>query len=295
MTQEIDESGKIRRRVQLLKELPPLPAMAQKILSLSNDDTDITELASAIEKDPPLSARIIGLANSAYFGWPGGVRTIYDAVYKVLGIRMVKSLAIGLILGGVFRVGKNMESHLQRYWFTAVATAIISQNLFSHVSAEIKDDIDNIYMDGLLHNLGFPVLAHLFPDKLEQLFSGETRHDMFPSDVQLGELTGIEPGRAGGLLARKWHLPEDIVNVIEHHADPAYRDEYWPIALLVGYCARHAGTMLSGNGSPDYLQIPAVLGIKDAIVEEEKLTLVKKIEGINEMALLLSGNGSGNG
>jgi HD-like signal output (HDOD) protein len=295
MTREIDEPGKIRRRIQLLKELPPLPAMAQKILSLSNDDTDITELAAAIEKDPPLSARIIGLANSAYFAWPGGVCTIYDAVYKVLGIRMVKSLAIGLILGGVFRVGKNMEYPLRQYWFTAVATAILSQKLFPHVSAEIKDDIDNIYMDGLLHNLGFPVLAHLFPKEMEQVFSGETDRDVFPSDAHMGEVVGIEPCRAGGLLARKWHLPEDIVNVIEHHADPGYRDEYWPITLLVGYCARHAGLLFSGKGSANNPEFPAVLGINEAIVEKGKQMLVKNIEGIDEMALLLSGNGSGNG
>jgi HD-like signal output (HDOD) protein len=115
MTRESDESGKIRRSLQLLKDLPPLPAMAQKILSLSNEETDLNELAGVIEKAPPLSARIMGLANAAFFGWSGGIRTIYDVVYKVLGIRMVKSLAIGLILGEVFRCGKKMQYLLHQY------------------------------------------------------------------------------------------------------------------------------------------------------------------------------------
>ncbi len=70
----------VRHKVLKLKGVPPMPVTAQKILSII-DNADISELAGVIEQDPCLAARLIGLANSAYFGWPGGVHTISDAIY----------------------------------------------------------------------------------------------------------------------------------------------------------------------------------------------------------------------
>ncbi|HKZ18279.1 MAG TPA: HDOD domain-containing protein [Geobacteraceae bacterium] len=285
----------IRQRIRLLQELPPLPVMAQKILSLSNDDTDIKELADTIEKDPCLSARLLGLANAAYFGWPGGVRTMYDAIYKVLGLKMVKSLAIGLILGGTFRADKCKNFSIQQYWFTAVATALMTQNLLPHISSEFRNNLDNIYLDGLLHNLGLPVLVHLFPLEMEQVFSLAGARSDRPVNECAKEVLAIDTCQAGGWLARKWHLPEDIICVIDHHKNCGYRNDFWPIVLLVGYCARSAKALFFGTRSGQEPEIPALLGICEEAAESQRRKAIRDIEGISEMAALLSGNGPGNG
>jgi hypothetical protein len=107
-------------------------------------------------------------------------------------------------------------------------------------------------------------------------------------------VVGIEPSRAGGLPARKWQLPPDIVQVIEHHSNPDFRGDYWPISLLVGYCALHAGAFFPGNQSVIESDFPSVLGIEESIVNICKQALVKDIEGIGDMAQLLSGKGSEN-
>jgi HD-like signal output (HDOD) protein len=293
--QENRNIKEIRQRIRLLQELPPLPVMAQKILSLSNEDADIQELADTIEKDPCLSARLLGLANAAYFGWPGGVRTMYDAIYKVLGLKMVKSLAIGLILGGTFRADRCKNFSIHQYWFTAVATAILTQNLLPRISSEFRDNLDNVYLDGLLHNLGLPVLVHLFPEEMEEVFSTARAC----SDRQLGECTrevlSIDICQAGGWLARKWHLPEDIVCVIDHHNNSGYRNGFWPIVLLVGYCARSANSLFFRKPFRHEPELLSLLGISQDLAERQRRKAIDDMEGISEMAALLSGNGSGNG
>jgi HD-like signal output (HDOD) protein len=278
----------IRQRIRLLQELPPLPVMAQKILSLSNEDADIQELADTIEKDPCLSARLLGLANAAYFGWPGGVRTMYDAIYKVLGLKMVKSLAIGLILGGTFRADRCRNFSIDRYWFTAVATAIMTQNFLPHVSPEFRNNLDNIYLDGLLHNLGLPVLVHLFPQEMEEVFSMAIACSDRPINECAREVLAIDTCQAGGWLARKWHLPEDIICVIDHHSNSGYRKDFWPIVLLVGYCARNANALFFGTNAGHEPELLALLGISEEAAVRQRRKAITDMEGISEMAALLS-------
>jgi len=286
--QNLDEAKNIRGKIQLLKELPPLPVMAQRILSLSDDGADIAEFGESIEMDPCLSARIIGLANAAYFGWPGGVRTVYDAIYKVLGLKLVKNLALGLILGGLFRSDKCREFSAERYWFTSVATAIMAQNLLQCMPHERRCNLDNIYLDGLLHDLGLPVLVHLFPEEMNQILSGQIDQSNRSLGEKCKDALGIDPCRAGAMLARKWHLPEDIARVIEHRDDPGYRDEYWPITLLVGCCARQAQALYIGNEAGEDPELKDPLGICEATMEQEKLAAIGKVEEIREMALMFS-------
>ena len=290
----MEDVKEIRQRIQHLKELPPLPIMAQKILSLT-DDADIKELAETIEKDPCLSARILGLANAAYFGWPGGVRTIYDAIYKVLGLKIVRSIAIGLILGGLFRAEKCTRFSVDRYWFTSVATAMMAQSLFTHMPADLRRNLGDIYLDGLLHKLGLPVLVHLFPEEMNRAFSRGDGHGEHSLNVKCRNVLGIDPCRAGGWLARRWHLPEDIVCVIENCGDYSYRKDYWAIVQLVGYCSRQAESLFKKDELLDERELLDTIGIGAVALESEKRKLFDKIEGISEMALLLSGNGSGNG
>jgi HD-like signal output (HDOD) protein len=284
----------IRQRIRLLQELPPLPVMAQKILSLSNDDADIEELADLIEKDPCLAARLLGLANSAYFGWPGGVHTMYDAIYKVLGLKMVKSLAIGLILGGTFRADQCKNFSVNQYWFTAVATAIMTQNLLPYLSTDFRNNLDNIYLDGLLHHLGLPVLVHLFPQEMEQVFSMASACSDRPLNDCAREVLAIDTCQAGGWLARKWHLPDDIICVIDNHNNSGYRNDFWPIVLLVGYCARAAKDLFFGTQSTHNPAFLALLGICEEAAESQRRKAINDIEGISEMAALLSGTEPGN-
>ncbi len=291
----MNDAKRIRQKIHLLKELPPLPIMAQKILSMSTEDADIAVFAATVEKDPCLSARILGLANAAYFGWPGGVRTMHDAIYKVLGLKMVKNLAVGLILGGLFRSDTCRGFSVERYWFNAVAVAIMAQKLFPHMKQELRRDLDSVYLDGLLHDLGLPVLVHLFPKEMGEVFSAQNERAGCSLNEACMDLLGIDPCRAGGLLARKWHLPEDVVCVIECREDSRYDGEFWPVALLVGYCVRLAGSLYVGEEFENESELLYRLGISEAALEKEKQAIYRNLEGIREMARLFSNSGSING
>lgn len=282
-----DNQSLIRQRVQQIKELPPLPFIAQKILNTNEENADISLLAGLIEQDPNLSARILGLANSAYFGWSGRVRTIYDAIYKVLGLKTVKSLALGLALGQSLHSTECPGFRCEEYWFIAMATATMLQELGNHVETRERIDIGNVYIDGLLHNLGLPVMVHTFPHEMSEILCLPESRELSLSALMQGRL-GMNHHQAGGWLARKWHLPDDIVCVIENHFDESYRGRYWPVVLLSGFCSRFAKTLFLRREPPKEEHLLSLLGIPLSRVERLYLSLDGRWDELNDTAAIMA-------
>lgn len=279
--------AEVRQKILLLREIPPMPLIAQKILCMS-PDADIAELAETIEKDPHIAARLLGMANAAYFGWPGGVRTIYDAIHKVLGIKLVKSFVMGLAFSEVFDVKKCSGFRADQFWFSAMVTAQISQSLLPALDSSLRQEIDNIHLDGLLHNLGVTVLAHLFPEELSRAFSLPFDEENPSVSDKIRMVLGMDQTRAGGWLARKWHLPKDIVCVMVHHKQLDYRGDFWPLVLLVGYAERQAVRLFSRGAIEREPEIESLLGIGEPVLVKMQLTLEGQLDDLHTMAELMA-------
>lgn len=232
-------------RVHDLSALPPLPALAQAILSeLTGDDVRIDRLAAAIERDPGLTARIVGMANSAFFGFSDRIYSVSDAIVKVLGLNMVRSLAFGIVLSAPLRTDACPGFRLDDYWCTAMMSASLARRLAPYVNGADAELRENAYLCGLLHNLGLLVLAHCFPRPLSvALHKAALRGEPLSARDQL-QACGLTQTRAGAILGRRWHIPEAVVVVIEHYPDSHYRGLHWHQALLAGLCAHLAGADL---------------------------------------------------
>lgn len=286
--QPLAYSAEVRQKILLQKEIPPLPQIAQRILSLS-PDAEVGELARIIEQSPEIAARLIGMANAAYFGWPGGVWTIHDAIYKVLGIKLVKSLAIGMAMGTSFDVGKCRGFRPEQYWFTAVVTAQLAQGLFPSLPYAMRYELENLHMDGLLHNLGIAVLAHLFPQELSRALRMQPGDEAAPTTERIRSCLGVDQMQAGSWLARKWHLPRNIVLTMEHHKEPGYRGDFWPTVQLVAYCERQAQRLYSTGNMEIEPGMAALLGLKEDAADKICLAIEGQLEEIKAMVSLMAG------
>lgn len=286
--QTVATPAEVRQKILLQKEIPPLPLIAQRILSLS-PDAEVSELAGLIEQSPEIAARLIGTANAAYFGWPGGVRTISDAIYKVLGIKLVKSLVIGLAMGNAFDIAGCRGFKPERYWFTAVVTAQLAQGLFSSLPQPMRCGLENVHMDGLLHNLGIAVLAHLFPGELSRALLRPPADRVPPTTERIRTAVGVDQMQAGGWLARKWHLPRNIVLAMEHHKDLGYRGDCWPVVLLVAYGERRAQQLCASGDMGCEPELEALLGLEEKAVDRMRLKIGGQFEELKAMVDLMAG------
>jgi HD-like signal output (HDOD) protein len=202
------------QKILQARDLPPLSFTATRLLELSADpDVEVDDLAAVIEQDPALTARILGVANSAYFGQVNPVLSVETAIIRVLGFNMVKSLALSIAMAGIFDTSKCPSFDLETYWCEALGTAQLARALGSNLTEEERPNLDGVYLSGLLHTLGVLLLAHLYPQEYSRVLQ----------QVQLGGLTnvleterfeiGIDHVQAGRWLARRWHLPE-VVSVV---------------------------------------------------------------------------------
>lgn len=237
-----------RQEIQQQKELPTLSPNVQRILATCEDhDVSQTALAEVLGESPTIAARILGLANSAFFGQPGGVHSLPHAI-AVLGMVTVRSVAAGLALSGVFDTRRCPGFRAERYWVAAVLTATLAQQLTPQVAAGVRPPTDTVYLAGLLHNIGLLALVHLHPGEMDRAF---TAYAAAPErTLTLGEQIRyeleIDHYQAGVWLGSKWHFPRDLLLVMEHHYNPAYRGDHWPLVLLEGLAARWANQIVDG-------------------------------------------------
>lgn len=223
-----------RQQILMLKQLPPLSGTAARLLQmLSDENLSLTGLAEVIGQDPIVTARILGVANSAYFGQTTPIHTVEDAVIRVLGLNMVKSLAFSIAISGVFNTAKCPSFDLEAYWFRALTTAILSREICRQVTVSEQPDLDEVYLGGLLSDIGTLVLVHLFPDDyarvIHQLSETPTQN---PHQVEEA-IVGVSSQRAGALLTDRWHLPTAVVRVVAHSSMESARCEVAAVDLAV--------------------------------------------------------------
>lgn len=233
-------STRIRRIAQGIHDLPTLPTVVAKIIELvDNPRTNAATLARLISSDPGLTARMLKMANSAYYGFPKRIGTINLAIV-VLGFNTVRDLAVSASL--VERISLEAADHelLGEFWEHSVGTAVAARMLQRLSPSRSAGEA---FVAGLLHDIGRLVTARYLPDEFRRIHAKLDGSDAGLWDVER-EVLGMGHGEIGGLLCRHWNLPEALCEAIGSHHTPLERDE--PDALtcilhLAEYMALRSG------------------------------------------------------
>jgi HD-like signal output (HDOD) protein len=179
----------------------------------------LQQLADVINQDPGLTARILGLANSAYFGQQNPILTIEDAIIRVLGLNMVKSLAFSIAVSGTFESNGCRSFDLQEYWRHSLSIAMLSRQICLAINKEIQPDADGVYLAGLLFELGMLALVHEFPEEYARvLLMSKQQPDKSRLELE-AEIIGVDHRQAGVWLGHRWHLPEIVVQAIAQETE----------------------------------------------------------------------------
>lgn len=218
-----DENTRLRLKQALanLDSLPAMPATAQKLLALPLDTEEgETQLLKLIGQDPQISAKVISLANSPVMGVSRKLNTVSDAA-MLLGLTRVKSVAIGIAsMSNLTKSPEGKYFRPQDLWLHSMTVAIVMRTIAQAMPRKSRPNEDQIFLTGLLHDIGFMALHHLdaaSSDELHQQLALQPDRPIL--DVEL-ETLGITHCFIGAQLARHWHLPEEIIAVLGYHHPP---------------------------------------------------------------------------
>lgn len=271
----IDESTRLRLKQSLanLDSLPAMPATAQKLLALPLDtDEGETQMLQLIGQDPQISAKIISLANSPIMGVSRKLNTVSDAA-MLLGLTRVKSVAVGIAsMSHLAQSPAGKYFKPQDLWLHSMTVAIVMRTIAQAMPRNIRPNEDQIFLAGLLHDIGFMALHHIDTEASDALHHQLLLQPERPIlEIEL-ETLGITHCYIGSQLARHWHLPEEIIAVLGYH-HPPYVEEVAdgnPLVRLVSLSEKVAPNFGIAEHTGDEIQEYEwlELGIDPADVED---------------------------
>lgn len=193
-------------------DLPPLPHVAAQALSLIEDpDTTAGQLTELLGGDTALAARVLKIANSAMFSRQREITTINQAIMTI-GFKTLKGIIVAATLRQLNRKFGPIE---QMIWQNSACTAIACRKLAAHLK---KPYVEEVFLLGLLHDLGKLVLMRQIPKEYEEVVK-VTEGGTFFNDAEQDKFGFAHP-LIGALVAKKWNFSMETCQVILHHHDP---------------------------------------------------------------------------
>jgi putative nucleotidyltransferase with HDIG domain len=223
----------------IVREIETLPQFPDNIVNLqrlvADPNAEISDIAREISVDPSMTADLLKLVNSAQFMLPKRVDNIVEAV-KLVGTKGVRNL---LYSYGTQKVLGEKYSEMRTLWQHSYRCAFYAYYVARSFKRK-KELLDDVYVGGILHDLGQIVIASLHPDLLERI-TKVCREKGIPARMLENFSVGLNHAEVGALIAKKWNFPEQLITAIRFHHDPtqcppANRDIVYCVYLANSIC-----------------------------------------------------------
>lgn len=265
----------LKSLVEKIKKLPTIPVVAHEILSLIRDDlVALNKLEKIVENDPAISAKIMSVANSAFYGYKTPARTLDNALMRI-GFNSVKNIALGISLLTVLGNGKDQRTlDYQRVFNHSVSVGFIAGALIREFKFDISEEI---FINGILHDIGYMVLNRYFPKTYIEVL-GEFEKESSLLDAE-EKVLGFTHADVGHWLAEKWNLPNSVSDTILYHHKPSLAKRHRRRVALI-HIADHITTKFilgptekDPNYPVDYSSLEVLgISVNDLRSMEEKIS-----------------------
>ncbi|PJB96438.1 MAG: hypothetical protein CO080_03215 [Nitrospirae bacterium CG_4_9_14_0_8_um_filter_70_14] len=200
-----------------VKELPTLPAIAARVGMVARDpDSTVRDMATVIGQDQALTANLLRVVNSAYFGFIRRISSVFEAI-NLLGYNEVVKMAFTVAVIHEFHYESANGFDRTAFWSHAICVANASQALAEQLHCAPRDDA---FTAGLLHDMGKLILDQFFPDAFGEILQLIHDEGLTSCEAEMGRL-GTTHAEIGEWIARSWLLPEATIATIRHHHEPA--------------------------------------------------------------------------
>ncbi len=235
----------ICRRVEHCPRLGSLRSINQALKELLHAEQSYTaQIAEIIRRDPTLTARLLKLVNSVFFGLSSCITNIEEAVFY-LGLRQIRELGMATpIIEDFYELNVGFRKvNWRQLWQHSIGTAILTRETLSLTGHTFDDDSD--YIVGLVHNVGKIVLAFAFPEEFDKIVN---MHAENTETIAAHErsIIGWDHAEIGAYYLEKHSLSPSIIKSVRFHNDPYACEEYAHVAAAVqisDHLARSVGIL----------------------------------------------------
>ena len=266
----------LRQKVAETKDLPSMPNISQKLIVLRDDPkADIQSLANIISMDPGLMGKLIRYATSPFFGFGGKIDSVESAISNVLGFDKALHMALAFDTSNAFKLSMQGPIGLQNIWRQSLFCAALTQKLAGKVAPASQPSAGMMYMAGLLHNIGFLLLGHLFKEEFNLLNKSAEENKKLSLLTLEERILGLAHADIGVWLMREWSMPTELIVATFEHHNPNYRGQHfvYPNLILL------ANRLLKRHGIGDEAEtdLPKPMLIKLGLEESTALAALESV------------------
>ncbi len=234
------------RLVRAQAGLISLPATFFKIMEVMESPfSSAMHIADVVGKDSSLTAKLLKLVNSAFYGFPSKVDSISRAV-ALVGTKELTSLALGISVIGVFDGIPATIMNMEGFWRHSIYCGVYA----SLISSSNKGGTDErFFVAGLLHDIGRLLMVKSMPQRCLDAIA-LSRHEGIPLFQAEQRLLGFDHARIGGILCKEWRMPVSLEQMVRYHHDPSNSKQMLDAGVvhLANLLAIAAGSGSSGEG-----------------------------------------------
>ncbi len=276
----MDENSALDKVVARVGDLPAMPEIVAEVLRLTEDpNTALSEVSDAIQRDPALTAKILRVSNSPYYGMKQYVGTLKLALV-ILGVREIRNIVMGISVFAALRDEYTAVLLAQDLWRHSVMVGALAKKLATHMELGLQGED---FIAGLLHDIGKMVLARQLRAVYAQV---DTKARTAPSEplfaLEAREL-GFNHAEAGAALACRWNLPSTLVDALWlHHPNESRplsdaKDAKLAALIRIANLAAHEDNWEDPDNLPaacqdgEAWQVLASVGGPESMVERREL------------------------
>ncbi len=261
---ELLTNGKLELLVSEMKSLPSVPSLYMELMKeLETGDPSIKNVSQIISRDPGMTAKILQLVNSAFFGLRRRIASAADAV-SLLGLDMTRTLVLSIQIFSEFEAACARQLPVEAIWSHSLRVAALAQAI---ARAETSDTemAQAAFTAGLLHEVGRLILAHRLGDRYRQVLAA-IECDPIPVATAERNVFGAAHPEVGAYLLGLWGLPHSIVEAVAFYDNPSHSNATHFDALTAVHIA---DCLVSAETRPEatpldmsYLETAGVAGNK---------------------------------
>ncbi|MGM0608706.1 MAG: HDOD domain-containing protein [Candidatus Muiribacteriota bacterium] len=202
-------------KIKSIKNLNMLPVVVSKLLEVtSNPKSSVDDVSKIVSSDFTLSANVLKIVNSPFYGFPRKITTISEALV-ILGFTDIRNIALSLTIFD--KLGSKGKMDVNKFWEHSLGVGIGAKILAQKIKYVKPEEA---FICGLIHDIGKIILSEYFPDKFEKISEIIKTKEVNAWEAEETVLDGINHAKIGGWVIEKWQIPQIITRTVAWHHSP---------------------------------------------------------------------------
>ncbi len=281
------ENAVVAKALATVGDIATLPEVTVKIIELVEDpNSTARDLHQVIKTDPALSAKVLKVVNSAFYGLPGQIASV-DRAIVLLGMSAVKNISVAASIARLFKSGQMSEQFSAKdLWQHSVAVGVAAR-LIAKASGQ-PAGLDEVFLAGLIHDIGILIERQVSADQLREVIANSAGGEMSFLEAE-AQVIGADHQAFGNALTTKWKFPRHLRAVVGfHHCPEKLSAELQKLGCTVHVadvlcCQEQLGFYLTAQHQELTEEMLAIVGITAEQLEDVKASLQEELEDAQAM------------